>query len=301
MVTEWLDGFEHERRKRQGTELEKARLNVHSAKTAARWHGAAPSKTLDTHLAGRAFVTNVAMQLGVDVYDDTHPCSFCGSLCDMGRQHALSCTCGGDMNVLHDAVKHEIFRWCQRARLRPYLEKEGLLAQQRTQERRRPADVLVCRHLSFLDDLPGEAVSNSCQRVALDVAVINALGQDHRRRTAEQPLAAAIAYGKRKANYQSTKARCIQEGIAFEPLVFEAQGGIEPRAAAILHRIAELVAALENGEVAKLKAQMMQRIATIIATQNALAIARRDVVRVPSGRAAAQRAVLEATALQMPQ
>ena len=205
------------------------------------------------------------------------------------------------MNVLHDAVKHEIFRWCQRARLRPYLEKEGLLAQQRTQERRRPADVLVCRHLNFLDDLPGEAVSNSCQRVALDVAVINALGQDHRRRTAEQPLAAAIAYGKRKANYQSTKARCIQEGIAFEPLMFEAQGGIEPRAAAILHRIAELVAALENGEVAKLKAQMMQRIATIIATQNALAIARRDVVRGPSGRAAAQRAVLEATALQMPQ
>ena len=54
-------------------------------------------------------------------------------------------------------------------------------------------------------------------------------------------------------------------------------------------------------EVAKLKAQMMQRIATIIATQNALAIARRDVVRGPSGRAAAQRAVLEATALQMPQ
>ena len=96
----------------------------------------------------------------------------------------------------------------------------------------------------------------------------------------------------------NTRARCAAEGIAFEPVVFEAQGGVEPRAAAIMHRIVETVAALENGEIARLKADMMQKIAVIIASQNALAISRRVDGRTPPGSAASQRAIAEAVMLE---
>ena len=68
-------------------------------------------------------------------------------------------------------------------------------------------------------------------RVALDVAVINALGQDHWDATFARALGAANAYSARKAAHLDTKERCRGEDINFEPMVFEAQGGVEPRAA----------------------------------------------------------------------
>ena len=165
-------------------------------------------------------------------------------------------------------------------------------------DRRRPADVLICRQVGFLDGLPGEQVPSSCQKVALDFAVINAVGQGHCDRTAERPLGAAIAYSRRKTLYRNTGAQCAAEGIAFEPIVFEAQGGIEPRAAAILHRIAEKVATIEGADPARIKAQMLQRLAVIIARQNAAAILRRagpSKVMIPR---VAQHALEEARSLQ---
>ena len=67
--------------------------------------------------------------------------------------------------------------------------------------------------------------------------------------------------------------------MSFEPMVFEAQGGVEPRAAAILHRIAEAVAAAEAAEVSTVKAQMLQRLAIIIARATTNAVLRRRAPR----------------------
>ncbi len=254
----------------------RVRLQAFSCNTSCRWHGATPSKTLDIALSNCEFRNNVALQLGVDVSDEVLPCPFCGMVCDTFGRHALSCTAGGDNTLVHNQVRDEVFGWCGRARLRPELEKSGLLHQIGLPDnRRRPADVLVCRAAGFLQGLPGENAPDNCSRVALDFAVINALGEGHHQRTNERPLSAAVAYSAGKCAYQDTRQRCAQAGVAFEPMVLEAQGGIEPRAAAILHRIASAVAKAEGTEVADAKREMLERIGVILARANSQSVARR--------------------------
>ena len=113
--------------------------------------------------------------------------------------------------------------------------------------------------------------------VALDFAVTNALGQGHWDETLKGPLEAAKAYSRRKNRHARTEAACAEAGIIFEPIVLETQGGVEPRAAAILHRIAALAAGAEGLEVERAKADLLQRLAIIIARAGARAIQRRTV------------------------
>ena len=57
----------------------------------------------------------------------------------------------------------------------------------------------------------------------------------------------------------NTQTQCSREGIVYKPIVLEVQGGIEPRAAAIVHRRAECVAAAEGTAVSEVKAAMLPR------------------------------------------
>ncbi len=270
------DRFAQIRRDR-GEPDSKVRAQAFSTRTSCRWHGAIPSKTLDTSLSNCQFRDNVALQLGVEVLDEMRPCRFCGAVCDLFGRHCLSCTAGGDSTLVHNEVRDEVFSWCGRARLRPELEKSGLLHQIGVPgNKRRPADVLVCRAAGFLQGLPGGTAPEGCTKVALDFAVINALGEQHHQRTADRPLSAAVAYSEQKAQYQNTASRCAQVGVAFEPVVIEAQGGIEPRAAALLHRIADAVAKAEGTDAADAKRQLLQRIALILARANSRSIAKRS-------------------------
>ncbi len=176
---------------------------------------------------------------------------------------------GGHHDLLHNELRDEVHDWCRRASFRPKLEKVGLLEELTLPDaRRRPADVLICHSAGFLKDLPGEAAPSGVSRVALDFAVVNALGQGHHGRTLAEPLKAAAAYSKRKCMHERTQDKCAAAGIAFEPVVFELQGGVEPRAAAILHRIAETVAAAEDLDVAACKHAMLERLALILARRS---------------------------------
>ena len=58
-------------------------------------------------------------------------------------------------------------------------------------------------------------------------------------------------------------------------MVLEMQGGIEPRSAAVLHRIAEAVAAGEEKDVGVCKRELLQRLALIIARRTSSMIRRR--------------------------
>ena len=122
--------------------------------------------------------------------------------------------------------------------------------------------------------------------MALDFAVVNALGLYHHSETFERPLGAAIAYSKRKQMHLQTRERCAQAGLAFEPVVFDAQGGVEPRAAAILHKIAEAVAVTEGRDMGSCKHEMLQRLAVIIAWTNSRAVRRRIAPRISAERSA---------------
>ena len=101
--------------------------------------------------------------------------------------------------------------------------------------------------------------------MALHFAVGNALGQGHHGGTFAAPLTAAVSYGERKCTYGCTKERCAEARVAFDPIVFEIQGGIEPRASAILHRIAEGVAAAEDLDLVACKKALLDRLAPIFA------------------------------------
>ena len=198
---------------------------------------------------------------------------------------------GGDTTTLHNEARDEVLSWCRRGMLDPKLEKGGLLDQVGVPGgRRRPADVLVCHRSGSLHGLPGGEVSARRGKVALDFAVINALGQGHHDETSQRPLQAAIKYSEHKASYLDTKLQCEQAGLSFEPMVFEAQGGVEPRAAAILHRIVDAVAAAELADAKALKSHLLQRLAAIIARGSANAVHRR---RAPRTSASTRNAALQ--------
>jgi hypothetical protein len=207
---------------------------------------------------------------------------------------------GGDTTTLHNEVRDEVFQWCRRALLDPRLEKSGLLSELSLPgSRRRPADVLVCHRTGLFKGLPGGDSAVRSGKVALDFAIVNALGQGHFDDTAQKPLRAAVCYSMRKSLHLNTKALCEQAGISFEPMVFETQGGVEPRAAAILHRIAGAVAKVEAAELSTIKSQMLQNLAIIIARGAANMVNRRRAHRSAAvGRDAAKQVLARAALVE---
>jgi hypothetical protein len=173
---------------------------------------------------------------------------------------------GGDCAVRHDGVRNIIYRYARRGPLNAELEKSGVLEDQGViLDLRRPADVMV--------ELPGRGVQS--HRVALDIKVINALGPDHVQRTQSGPLAAADAYREKAIQHLQTGERCAAKGIRYEPLVFTAQGGCAGHAESLLMQIASAVARAEDGDVATIKAQMLEEISMSIARSVARAVRRR--------------------------
>ena len=167
---------------------------------------------------------------------------------------------------------------------------------------RRPADVLVCVSLGD-GGLPEQAGAPPCRRHALDFAVVNPLGISNMGQAQGQvePLATATAYAERKRNHNRTAQRCREEGIAFRPMVIEAQGGIEKTAAATFHLIALAVAAAEGKELATVKNEMLQRISLELVRSSVRAVLWRvPKPRASSGRAVAAAVLWTAAALSLP-
>ena len=100
--------------------------------------------------------------------------------------------------VRHNTIRDLLFFFCQRARLRPELEKVGLLEDDVVMVNlRRPADVLV----------GGATLGRANSRVerrALDVKVINCLGAGHLASTMESGVKAAEAYRESQLDHLNT-------------------------------------------------------------------------------------------------
>lgn len=139
-------------------------------------------------------------------------------------------------------------------------------------------------------------------RIALDFAVINALGRGHWRESRErlaEPGAAAERYAEKKRNFRNTAQRCEEAGVRFVPIVFTAQGSMTKEAGAILHTLANAVAVAENGDPLKYKQDLWHRIALAIARHGASAIKRRRVPVHSATSAACQRELDRCTHLEM--
>ena len=151
-----------------------------------------------------------------------------------------------------------------------WLEDEAILINVR-----RPADVLANFRYNGGADI----------RTALDVKVINGLGQDHFDASLVSGVAAAEAYREKQRDHLDTAALCSQQGIIYEPLVFTAQGGLERHAEALLSRIADAVSSQEEATAMEVKAELLQRISLSLARSAAKAISRRKPPRTTTSSA----------------
>ena len=173
------------------------------------------------------------------------------------------------MLLRHNLIRDIIFDFCAPARLRPELEKVGLLEDDCVLvSLRRPADVLVGRPSSTAPD-------SRFERRALDVKVINSLGQDHLSATARHGLAAAEGYREAQLDHLDTYNLCVTAGLSYEPLVFTAQGGVERHAESVLTQIATAIANVEETSAAEVKSEMLQKISLSLARSAAKAVMRR--------------------------
>ena len=211
---------------------------------------------------------------------------------------------GGDAVLVHGEVQDEIYNWCRRGRLYPELEKDGLLHRVGLPgNRRRPADVLICKRTAFLENLPGQRGQLPARRgtkVALDIGVINPLGQGHWDATLNAPCTAATNYAAKKRAHERTDALCAEAGIIFEPLVFEAHGGVDLRAYAILHRIAEAVATAERADPVVRKSELLQKIGLIFVRAQSRSVSRRQAPGEAPARRSLKRTLGELVGLSQP-
>ena len=240
----------------------RARLNAFSAPGSGRWMNATPSKTLDKHLGSQQLYTSVAARLGVDVYDSEVSCFYCGEVVDKLGLHCQSCTAGGDIVVRHNDLRNLLYHFAKRGRLRPELEKAGLLQEDAIiVNLRRPADVLVDGNSSS----DGAGSVRRFLKTAWDVKVINSLGQGHLDATLQGSTLAAEAYRMQQLEHLNTASLCAEKGINYVPLVFTTQGGIERHAEATLGQLAEAVAKAEEKEAGVVKSDLLEQISLSIA------------------------------------
>jgi hypothetical protein len=183
---------------------------------------------------------------------------------------------GGDAVFLHNSVRDLVYDFCRRGRLRPALEANGLLQGLSLPDgRRRPADILLCATSALPAGLPDGSRMPSSRRVALDFAVINALGPSHWQATFHSIGEAASAYADHKKRHLNTASRCEEAGLVFQPVVLTAQGTMTKDAAALFHRIADAVSVAEGGSPARLYDDLLERLAVLTSRANGRAVARR--------------------------
>ena len=188
----------------------------------------------------------------------------------------------------------------RRGRLRPQLEAGGLLRDPSGNDAlRRPADVLLCSSSCLRASLPDGARMPGSQRVALDFAVINALGSSHWQTSCREIGGAAAAYAQKKRRHLDTAAHCQAEGISFQPVVFTSQGTMTKEASSILRGIAEAISVAEGGCPAQLCEEIFERVAILIARANSRAVTRRQQPR-DAGVSAASAALAAHAVLSEP-
>ena len=182
----------------------------------------------------------------------------------------------GDAVVEHNLIRDCVADYAARGRMHPVIEAPEVLKDTSLPDgRRRPADILVCSAARLVPELPDGSRSTRHRKVALDFAVVNALGQNHWQETLDGAGRAAASYAQKKRRHQDTDAKCRAAGILFQPIVLESQGGIDKEASGVLHRIAEAVAEAESRDAVRVREEMLQRIALIIARSNHSRLARR--------------------------
>ncbi len=222
------------------------------------------------------FKVIVKRRLRAPVYDEDGFCPCCGDLLDKWGDHALTCPCGGDRTVRHNAIRNVCFEEASHAGMRPEREKAGLLPERPASDElsqrrsaRRPADVWLPR-------------GQSDQPEALDFAVTSAMRTELLREASTTPELVFQRYEQRKKEYQDTAQQCEQAGLRFVPMIVEAHSGSwSPLARGVLDWIARQRAAINHEEPATIALRIAQRLSATLHRENSRAILKRSVASAP--------------------
>ena len=94
--------------------------------------------------------------------------------------------------------------------------------------------------------------------------------------TADSPTAAPDAYHDKVMEHQQTATRCAAQGVTYVPMVFTVQGGMAPKAEAVLHQLSERVAQHEAVTAAEAFKQIADDISVTLVRAGARATVRRS-------------------------
>ena len=191
---------------------------------------------------------------------------------DKWGDHALTCSCGGDRTVRHNAIRNICFEKATDAGLRPEREKANLLPSHPAEDSlptrgngRHPADVWIPR-----------GRSNISRGEPCDCAVRSGMQSALFRPAAATPTLVFQLYEDRKRSFQNTLEACENAGFDFVPLIFEAHGGGWSSAnRAIFDWMSKLQAASQHENAEAISLRIAQRISCTLHRENAQAILRR--------------------------
>ena len=202
-------------------------------------------------------------------------CHLCSGVLDRYGDHCALCPNGGDRTRRHNHLRNYTYHYAASAGLHPELERPGLLQPRPFMgcstengtnpldpSARRPADVYLPR---WRRGLP----------LAMDFAVTSGHRQDLRNLTEDVATAATTSYEDHKRNHLDTAALCAAEGIAFAPMVVEANGHWGPTAQRVFTELAKTKSTLtgESKEVAL--HHLHQGLGVILHRENARAVLKR--------------------------
>ena len=135
----------------------------------------------------------------------------------------------------------------------------------------RPADVLLCR----AQDIQTGVGPRGAGKVALDVGIICPQAAGHLDNTAGEPLGAAEEYVKTKCGRGGTERRCRENGVVFQPMIFESTGGVSAEAMRVIKCLNKAVAGNSDSSEVIVATRFRQRIGIDLLRGNCQAFRRR--------------------------
>ena len=260
----------------------RAHLGLVSASGAGLYLQAVPSKEARLNNEPALFVAMLRRRLRMPFAEEQQECPCCDGVLDRFGDHALVCCGGGDRTRRHNLLRNMAYHAAASANLNPELEKPGLLPQRpffgslyehggsisdgdSSPSARRPADVYIPRW-------------QGGPPAAWDFAVTSGLRLDALADSVHGPETVLTKYEDHKCSFQDTKARCLEQGITFTPLIVEAVGGGWSRSARCVWSELAKSSALATGELetaSTCAVMLQQRLAMTLHRENARACLRR--------------------------
>ena len=236
----------------------KARLLSVSAPHATSWLSVIPSTSQGLHLDPIEFRVAVKWWLGLDTSQGSQ-CAFCPahSLDPLGH-HALTCKCGGDAVLRHNALRDTLVHFLHRAHASVQVEVGAGLFPDHSQSR--PADILLQNW-------------NLGRPVALDISVVSPLNPSTLAEAGATVGAVLEATESRK--HQANDEKCSALGWVSTPLAVDSYGAWGKEATLFLAQVAARLAIHKSLPKSQASFDLFSNLSICLIRANARAILRR--------------------------